>query len=256
MSGDGAETAEAATEETEDAAAENEDDWSDLVQRAEEVLAIADEIEDVLKTVDLDDAVESLDADGIDMEALEEGNHSEAVDPLDLVDLPEAFDAVDVREFWREARELDEALDELADEGDDEFDIVDDGVDVGDTFETEDTFDTDMSLGMDDTDIPAEGLQATVQAELAGATEEFREGLVATRKHLKAMRESNAERTDSVGQPSSRNPTAVSTMSQSGPTDAKMARYSTVPEETRYSSAPNRERIYGSRFPDAEDDDE
>ena len=87
-----------------------------------------------------------------------------------------------------------------------------------------------------------------------------------TREQVKEARETANEKIEAktggdIGQPSSRNPTAVSTMTAGWKTGSwSSTGYSTVPTETLHSGAPNHTRIYGSRFEglrnEGEDDDE
>lgn len=91
-------------------------------------------------------------------------------------------------------------------------------------------------------------MQAATQAQLDSAIEEFRELLVETHARLDELREANQARFDGVDQPSSRNPTAFSTLTthRGAPKDASQV--STVPRNVRHSTGPSRRRIYGRRF--------
>ena len=53
----------------------------------------------------------------------------------------------------------------------------------------------------------------------------------------------------------SRNPTAISTLPGSRGDLGRSTRHSTVPTETKYSTTPNYDRIYGDRFDGVEDGD-
>lgn len=76
----------------------------------------------------------------------------------------------------------------------------------------------------------------------------FRDALLEAHERIQEKVEELRDRTERVGQPRSRNPTAFSTLPKSRAEFGGTTRYSTVPAETRYSSAPNHARIYGRRF--------
>ena len=229
--------------------------------------AVAAEAEELAGTVDADELPDAIDLsrlpEAINVEtiarAIVSDDASEAVDAsklLDILELGDLWDAVDVREFWRNAEELEDALEEaLGEEAYEEWtshlgESVDDAGGDGD-LEVEWT---DLADAAD-----SESMQTAVQHQIRDAVDEFRSGVLDARKQLVKRREQLEEKTGSVGQPKSRNPSAFSTMTISRSAVAGAAKYSTVPAETRYSAAPNRERIYGSRFedpdPDTEDDD-
>lgn len=265
---DDAEAAEGRVTENDEPAEDVEEDvetaqeeTSDTGEHVDALIRVADEAEDLLDAVDVVEVLRSLDPEGVDVddlpESLSEGNPSEAIDAGDLIDLSEIFEAVDVREFWKEARELQSATDELPDGMVPGEEDSDDGIVDGSEFVDDATDEiVDDMVGEKQIDMRQDEVQTAVQKGLSEAVEEFREGLLETRDHLEAMREANEERIESVGQPSSRNPTAVSTMASGKRSKVDATRHSTVPTETRYSNAPNRRRIYGRRFERAGDDDE
>ncbi|MFC4360142.1 hypothetical protein ACFO0N_19510 [Halobium salinum] len=255
----------------------------------EELWDVAEEAEALLATVEESAVHEVVDEDagmeefGEYVEAnkemaglpstVDEAEHEVAVayrELLDLVELSEVWDAVDIREFLRNKRDLDEELDDVTDYfGGDGWVGDDDGGWVGDddegVFETDDDTRVDPQLDPDLGELGgSEGQQAAIQAKVNDAVEEFRGSILDAHERLKEVVEKNRERTRQAGQPDSRNPTAVSTMPPSASrTDLKGGtRHSTVPSETLHSSAPNHGRIYGSRFDrarkrrDEEDDDE
>ncbi|MFC6726628.1 hypothetical protein ACFQE1_20110, partial [Halobium palmae] len=118
-------------------------------------------------------------------------------------------------------------------------------------FETDDDWEADPQLDPDLGHLGgSEGQQAAIQMQVSDSVEAFREGILDAHERLKEVVEKNRERTRNVEQPDSRNPTAVSTLPKSGSrTEFRGGtRFSTVPSETRHSSAPNHARIYGSRF--------
>lgn len=235
-----------------------------------DLLEIADEAEDVLEEIDLAELIEVIDADDVadavdfdDIpEAVEEGDAGEAIHLrrlVDLTELPTLLDDVNTRALWRELRELDDATDDLNDEdgGEDDglLDVDADDVTPDDGFDADDV--EPLSVGDEEEGIDQEMLETAVQSKVSGAVEEFREGLVAAHHRLADLREYNEERTRQTGHPQSRNPTAVSTLSSGRSDMGTVANHSTVPRETRHSTAPNQERIYGSRFErDEEEDDD
>ncbi|WP_129115140.1 hypothetical protein [Halegenticoccus tardaugens] len=248
----------------------------------EELREVLEELEELLETVDLDSLPDAInlgelpsviDADGVS-KAIEEADPDEAVSLENvpaLVELSELLDSVDVREFWRNKRELDDAVGDVTGDDGDDGDLLPgvdgDDVDAGEMvdIDAEEMVDVDLS-GADDGSTDGDGLgspenleayQATVQMGINEAVEEFREGLIVAHRKLDALREENEKRTSSVGQPNSRNPTAFSTLPSRRTAVRGAAQFSTVPKETRYSSAPNHERIYGDRFlKERGDDDE
>jgi hypothetical protein len=252
---------------------------------------VAVEAEELLSTVDLSELPEAINeeelTDVVDLgdvsEAVEEGSPAEAIESgelLDLIELGELWSSVDVREFWRNKEEFEAALDDAFDdeseddegrlarlqstfdeavEGSDD-DVIDDGLtdDEGGLMDDGLTDGDGDGLASVPDDTNTEAFQTAIQSGLRDAVDEFRAGLLETHDRLQRLREENEERTSRVTQPDSRNPTAYSTLASSStvPSAATKTRYSTVPRETKYSTAPNRERIYGDRFEDAGDRDE
>lgn len=213
---------------------------------------IVDEAEDVLSTMDLSELVEAIDwsalPETIDISDIEEafgsGDPGDAVDLrelLDVLNLSRLMDSVDERELWREKREFDDELDDVTGEGSvDQSDDIDGDVDL------------DSPGGLSGGDVDPRAIQTAVQREISEAVGEFRETLVEAHHRLDAIKQENAARFEQRrGSSESRNPTAgFSTLParHAGTDAAGRYAFSTVPEETRYSSAPNRERIYGHRF--------
>lgn len=248
----------------------------------EKLSAVATESEELLATINIDELPDSIDMDDVsdiskafDEEELSKaetpGDLSSAVDYrklITLIDLAELWEAVDVREFWRNQRELKEAVDDLVEQdvdGDDgpnegmfdletsDDDAVDDAVD-GDADEVVDEeSDLTPDLGPLDTD---ESRQAAIQTQVSDSVDEFRKGILEAHERLESIVEANKKRTNNVGQPDSRNPSAYSTLPPTRSSKGSATGHSTVPEETRYSSAPNRRRIYGRRFDDETEDDD
>jgi hypothetical protein len=258
------------------------DDDPESHERAQELLddlhEVADEAEDVLGTVNVSELPDAIDPSGahttIDAgelpDAVARGDPGDAVELRNLhklVELGDLWDAVDVREFWRNKREFDDAVDDLftsdsSDEDADDEGLLDRDYDVfgDDEDEKADAEEADNDsvapkpeLGMLETD---ESKQAAIQKKISDSVAQFRGSILDARERLKEIVEENQERTRSAEQPDSRNPTAFSTMPTSRADLGGSTRFSTVPEETRYSTAPNRPRIYGQRFEDAKEDDD
>lgn len=246
------------------------------IDEAEHALAdlyeVATEAEELLATIDLSELPEAVDVSelpelietGDIPGAITSGDAGEAIDTralLDVVELGRLWSNVDIREFWRNKREFESALEDVTDDdGDREEGVLNR---MKEAFATAAETDGD-DLDMDDVDeeVSADAAQAALQSGLQDAIDKFYDGLLKTHERLETLRELNRERTGNIGQPDSRNPTAFSTL----PNPSKGSRgrglqHSTVPRETKYSSAPNRERVYGTRFEKAleerlEDDDE
>ena len=280
--------------ESQERAVEIFDDLRVVADEAEELLGTVDasELPDAVDASELPDTVDTDDLP----DAVASGDPGQAVELRnlnELIELTDLWDAVDVREFWRNKREFDDAVEALfsEDAGDDETDdgLLDDAADLVGDDESDDATDGDEAgdslldresslfgddeeaaddaadaadeddglskpeLGMLETD---ESKQAAIQKKISDSVGEFRGSILDARERLEEIVEKNQERTEPAGQPDSRNPTAVSTMPTSRSDLGGSTRFSTVPEETRYSNAPNRPRIYGQRFDDAKEDDD
>lgn len=240
----------------------DEDDPSIGIDILEELWEIAAAIEDLLETVDLAALLETVDLSELPStleledlpEAIAETDPSLAADLsaiISLVDMGQLWDTVNAREFWRQSREVTDEIDDVT--GEDLNDHVPGDPFEDDDDEDEESLDVDVSTDPDEYD--PETLENAVQTGISQAVGEFREGILDARARLKKKLEANRERSQelSSGSPDSRNPTAVSTMAPAR-SNAALARYSTVPEETKYSTAPNRERVYGDRFEEATDE--
>lgn len=257
----------------------------DVAELLADLLEVADEFEDVLSTIDLARLAkvvrwENL-PDAVDPEALDEAIETRDVakvldvrELIDLSDLPEIWASADAREAWRQKRELEdeiddvtESLEEVTDGGGEESP---EGEGAGPTGaeagavgptggggeEPPDDREGDSPFSVD-----PETVENRVQMEVSDAIGEFREGLLAAHERFREIQQENRERFDRrrrnwEGTHRSRNPTAVSTLPDwpVGGDDATL--HSTVPEETKYSSAPNRRRIYGPRWETARGDDD
>lgn len=238
-------------------------DLYEVAEEAEELLATVD-LSEIPEAIDVSELPELIEAGDVP-EAIASGDAGEAINVgalLDVVKLGSLWSSVDVREFWRNKREFEAALDDVT--GDDGE--SDDGVLERMTEAFSSATDDEDGDGIDFDDVSDEvstdAAQAALQSGLQDAIDKFYDGLLKTHRRLDELRAINEERTGNVGQPDSRNPTAFSTLP--GPSSGSRGRglqHSTVPRETKYSTTPNRERVYGTRFEKAleerlEDEDE
>lgn len=234
------------TVETLMSASETEDRET-ILSLLDEIEDIVDEVEDVLSTVDLTDLVAAVDwselPEAVEVddlpEAVEEGDASEAVSLrklVDVVDLREVWESTNERALWRQKRELSDEVDDLTDDrdgGDTDGDAA--GVSISRT-------------GEEGHDIDPTSVENAIQTEVSDSVGEFRDKLIAAHERFQEVRERNEDRFPDRRRNRSRNPAAVSTVPADGPAARSGTTHSTVPEETRHSTAPNRKRIYGPRF--------
>lgn len=225
--------------------------------------------ETLLAAVDLERLPSLVDWAGIP-EAVSTGDYRLAVAYENLpafVDAPLLVESTDVREGWRRTEELREEIRDVTDAVSGTDGSVDDGPDADnpaatDSDTTDDSADDDRRASVEAANDTVErdaglevakslagserGRQLLVQKSVHTAAVEMRERVLDARERLAAAVEDHELRTGRVGQPDSRNPSAFSTLPRARlPTGAT---FSTVPTETRYSDAPNFERVYGRRF--------
>jgi hypothetical protein len=239
------------------------------------LLGVKDDIEDgwevieetgeLLETVDLSELPDAIDVselpEAVDFEeipaAIANAEPKRAVELkqlASLVEFNELWDAVDVREFMQNKDELEDAAD------------VTDNESSADDASLTDSLGSSGSLGADEGGESlvgqGEAMQAAIQSKLRDSIEEFRESVLDARAQVEAARDTAQQTVEEktgggTGQPSSRNPTAYSTMVSGWKTgEWSSARFSTVPQEARHSSAPGHFRIYGHRFENRENDNE
>jgi hypothetical protein len=234
----------------------------------EDTRQVAAETGELLETVDLAELPDAIDVsevpEAIDFEevpaAVANADPERAIELkqlASLVEFDDLWDAVDVREFMQEKDELEDAADDLTDDesGADDSSMTDslDSPSLGSDSSAEGG---ESFIGQE------EAMQAAIQSKLQDAVEEFRESALDARDQLKAASDEaqaqvEAKTGGGTGQPSSRNPTAYSTMVAGWKTGGwSSATFSTVPQGTQHSSAPGHFRIYGQRFENREDDDE
>jgi len=238
------------------------------------LVRVADELVELLNELDLSELPDAVDEEEL-LDAIDVGEIPDAIANddgvsdvveftklFDAIDLLNAWNATDLTDIWQEKRELDDAVDDLADGNDAGMieDTVsdladdDDGQLVGDD---EALIETDMdavsatkaALGDIDVAEDPEAYQVAIQQQAMAGIDAFRTALLETHERFERLYEFNREkmrRQDTSTD--SRNPTASSTI----PTDRRDlgggARYSTVPQDVKLSTAPSRKRIYGRRF--------
>lgn len=250
---------------------EREEFDDEALETLDDLAAVADEAEDLLSTVDVDELADAVDLEDVPEvvepedvpEAIEERDPEKAIKLrklIKLADLSQALGSTDLTRFRREKSELQAELDDLggSDDGSDDG-LLDAGGDDG--LVDGDGLTDGMDVGIDglgedlDGDERSELMQAAIQSKIDDAVGEFRESLLAAHERLAELREQNQARMGSQDdQPSSRSPTAYSSLPAGRGDMGGVGQHSTVPAQVRHSSAPSRERIYGDRFERRADD--
>ncbi|MFC4541566.1 hypothetical protein ACFO5R_06465 [Halosolutus amylolyticus] len=245
---------------------------------------VATETGELLEALDLTDLPEAVDADEL-FEAIDAGEIPDALADEDTgvgdvveftqvfraIDLLEAWDATDLTDIWAEKRELDDAIEAAADEGEDASAVEKAAATVADDDESllgdedgdligdddEDLIETDVdpvegtkeALGKPDVAEDPEAYQVFIQKQAMKGLDAFREALLETNAKFERLYEINREkmrRQDTST--NSRNPTAASTIQTDRRDLGGGARHATVPQQVKLSTAPSRKRIYGRRF--------
>ena len=243
-------------------------------EQLDELLAVADKIEDVLETIDLSELPDAIDFEELPElietdelpEAIEKGEAGDLIKLRKLasvIDFTELWGATDVRAFWQAKRDLDGAVEDVTggeegeDEGgvlekvtgseDDEEGMLDEVTGEGGMMDDVDADDLDFG-GIEDFD--PETAEIAIQKQLSEGIDEFREAVLDAHERVSGLKEeAKEEMPETDRSTNSRNPTAVSTMPTQDRRDlGSLPRFSTVPQQTRYSGAPNRKRLYGNRF--------
>lgn len=247
---------------------------SDVVELAEDLWEVLDEIEDVLDTIDLEEVPEAIDVEelpeAVDIEDVPEGLFDEDETAIELtsvkeaVDLRELWDAVNLTDLYSEKQELEEEVDEATDHVDsDEDGLLGDHVDddegglLGSDEEEDGMFEDVLDMGGGaDLKFDAETRQAIIEEKIQDAVVKFREMLLATHEKLEKLYRMNQQKLGQPGrQPDSLNPTAVSTLPSGPVPESPSLRASTVPSQVRYSRVENPRRIYAHRFREATADE-
>ncbi|WP_232702622.1 hypothetical protein [Halobacterium wangiae] len=226
----------------------------DLMELADDLWTVLDELEDVLETIDFDELPDAIDLeelpDAIDVENLPDRLLDEDEAAIDLthareaVNLRELWEAVDLTELYKQAKELDAATDDVmgavgaGDDGD------------GDGDEDDGLLEGVVEMGEGATaGLGAAVSQAAIEEEIQDAIEQFREMLLSTHELLRKLYEKNKESLGQPGrQPDSLNPSAYSTLPPGPVPDSASTRTSTVPDRVKYSGVEPSRRIYGRRF--------
>jgi hypothetical protein len=235
----------------------------EIATEAEELLATVD-LTNLPDTIDMEELPKAIEADDIP-EAVAEGDLQKAVqysELLAVVEFGELLDAVDVQEFHQHREELAAAVDDVTgdSESSDTWIVFDTLKEIIEILRPGDDGLVDSIEGEDALDVALDGeaKQAVIQSQLHEAIGEFRESVLEARTRLEELHEEANEQieetTGGLGQPSSRNPTAFSTLTTAWKPTGSTGQYSTVPESTRYSTAPSHRRLYGSRFETVEED--
>ncbi|RRJ31562.1 hypothetical protein [Halocatena pleomorpha] len=239
-----------------------------VIEAAGELLEAVD-LTQASGAIDDSDIDEAIDASGIPI-AIANGAPDEAIRYralLQLIEFDELLDAIDVRKLHQNKDEFKTAVSAFVDGNDGSNWIVVVALkQLAETAVKESNSGTALTDSIDDAgDVAAmasgtqgQMKQAAIQSKLLDAVTEFREGLFETHDRLAELREQANERvtesTGDIGQPSTQNPTAYSTMpSHNLRVGTKV---STVPRDTRRSTVSNPPRIYGSRFDTQRNDNE
>ncbi|MFA9503904.1 hypothetical protein ACERIM_14165 [Natrinema sp. H-ect1] len=256
----------------------DDDTLETVVGDLDTLVRVAEEAAELLEAIDVSELPDAVDGDEL-LDAIELGEIPDAVaddgtgatdlvdftELLGAIDLLNAWNAADLTDVWENKREFDDALGDLED-GDDAGmleDAVSDVADGGDDGEglLGDDEDGVLDSGMDagaaakealgDIDVAEDpaAYQVAIQQQAMRGIDAFRAALLETHEKFERLYEFNREKMRRQDRgTNSRNPTASSTM----PVDRRDlgggARYSTVPQDVKLSTAPSRKRIYGRRF--------
>lgn len=207
------------------------DDLEDIVDEAEDILSKID-LTDLTDAVHWEEIPEAFDLDDLSA-ALDDDEDAVTIGKLlDILDMTKLWGSMNAREAWREKREFEDELDDVTDE---------------DETAEEESGDPTMPR-VDFEDFDPETAENALQTQISDGIGEFREALIKAHVRLKEFRENNKDRFKDRRRKRSRNPTFYSTLPPRRDALGRGTRFSTVPQETKYSSAPNRRRIYGNRF--------
>ncbi|SEH15186.1 hypothetical protein SAMN04487967_1959 [Natronorubrum sediminis] len=249
-----------------------------LLGDVEKLTTVVSEVETMLETLEVSDLPEAVDAgdllDAIQGEAIPDAIADEETGATDVVDLSQvlsaidllnAWDAADLGKVWEQKRAVDDAVEDLADDADDdglaakaaetvsdddESLLGDDDDDDGELLETDLSGEEAMELlGDIDIEDDPEAYQVAIQQQAMRGIEAFREALLETHEEFEEIVEENRKKTSQEGsRTNSRNPTAVSTMQLGSRDTGGGTLYSTVPKQVKGSTASGFTRIYGRRF--------
>ncbi|MFU8870186.1 hypothetical protein [Natronococcus sp.] len=250
-------------------------DLEELLGDVDTLVRVAQETGELIESLDLTELPEAVDGDEL-LEAIETGEVPDALadeetGATDVVDLTQLFsaldllsmwDASDLTEIWEQKRELDDATDALDDDEEGTLEdaaetVVDEGTDLIGDDDGDDLLDEvdPKEAAMEafekpDIEDDPEAYQVFIQQQAMRGIDAFRDALLETHETFQKLYETNREKMRRENtSPSSRNPTAASTIATErrdiGTSDT---RHSTVPQQVKLSTAPTRRRIYGRRF--------
>lgn len=254
------------------------DELESVVDDVDALVRVAQETAELIESLDLADLPEAVDGDEL-LEAIETGEIPDALadedtgagDVVDFtqvfkaLDLMNAWNAADLGDIWEEKRELDDAVDDLADDSEDASMVEKAASTVAgkdDNLIGDDDDDGFLGTDMDATEAAKEAFdkpnieddpeayQTFIQQQAMKGIDAFRDALLVTHEKFEKLYETNREkmrRQDTS--PSSRNPTAASTIATNRrEIGTSGTRHSTVPQQVKLSTAPALKRIYGRRF--------
>ncbi|WP_247729010.1 hypothetical protein [Halovivax limisalsi] len=253
MTDDSTDTDESAVESL--AAAVSGDDSNEDGSLGDDVGAVVtmlQEAEEIIDAIDVSELPEAVDADQV-REAIEVGEVPDALRDdenavvvklrrvIRAIDLGQTLASMDVTDVWESTRSIDDATDELDDS---DGDLTDADLDRAMDVAAE-----ELKEGVDVRSGDMAAYQAVIQQRAMEGVDAFREALLRTHGQFERIVEANRERMRQRDrQPSSRNPTAVSTIPSGRSDVSSVPNYATMPRPVRHSDAPTRTHIYGDRF--------
>ncbi|MDQ2049611.1 hypothetical protein RBH26_03855 [Natronolimnohabitans sp. A-GB9] len=259
----------------------DDDTLESVLGDVDTLVRVVQETKELLETVDFSDLPEAVEGDEL-LAAIEAGEipdvlTDEDTGVTDLVDFTQLFRAInllnawnaaDMGALWQQKRELEDAVDDLADDGEDAS-MIEEAADTvrdeddglvgedgvvdgdGDLLDELDDVDVEPSQVLGDIDVESdpEAYQVAIQQQAMKGIDAFRWALLETHEKFERLYEKNREkmrRQDTST--NSRNPTAAATIPTERGDLGSGVRHSTVPQQVKLSTAPTRKRIYGRRF--------
>lgn len=141
---------------------------------------------------------------------------------------------------------VEDAISDIAGGGDGEGGLI--GGDDDDLIQM-DAGDAKQALGDINVAEDPEAYQIAIQEQALKGIDAFRSALLETHEKFEQLYEMNREKMRRKdASTNSRNPTAAATIPTERRDLGSGARYSTVPQDVKLSTAPTRKRIYGRRF--------
>lgn len=241
------------------------DSESDIVELAEDLWKVLDEVEDVLNTIDFEEIPEAIDVDElpetVDVEDVPAGILDEDESAIELtsvkeaINLRELWDAVDLTDLYQEKQELEEKMDSATDSMGDEDGLM--NTDIMSDDDEDGMFEDVVDMGEGaHVQFDAETRQAFIEEKIKDAVEKFRVMLLTTHEKLEKLYHANQKKLGQPDrQPKSLNPTAISTLPSGPVPETASLSTSTVPSQVKYSRIANPRRIYAHRFHEATEDD-